>query len=395
MDTATIKQGIIYGHIEQFLYGGGNDFDYTINTFVLLRSENSLLKILNYYYKLLYLNKADSKRIQKLLDVIFEVLKYNAANNIYFILDTIELIILMEIQNENNENIKMVEQFLCVGSCKKIDPDLKSSNYKIILSCADINPISFACELTYMCFTHMKKISSCNYIDRIINKSNNSAIDSLLDLSEKISNLIPYKIITAGSPSEQVSIIKYFVTIAKYLNKFRNYHIFFAVMSGMNDHKVDNIEHLWKNQTYLKTFAKLNKIISPSNNYRAYRNELRIHSGDNILPYTGLIQADFEHMLEHETIDSDSNTINHELLKTIYSYMNTIDNYKHNYWCENNPDINFYVSELTVMDLDKTHRDHQTRRTKLRSNSFNGIINKRKSIKIKKNSSTSELMLYT
>jgi hypothetical protein len=354
-------------------------------------------------------------QIQLLLQFVIRLIEYNVRNNICSKADIVELIINMNNNSESKENIMKITGTI-KGTCYEqavkgicslfkldktwSDPisnhpkenlDQKSPNPipKKTFTYKDTKPILFASELTRICQNYYSDISSYHLIDHAQNF--NPFIQPLIDLWDKISNLVSSEIIYGDSESSQVFTVSYFVKVADELYNMGNYHMLFSILAGLGNASIGKLEYLWKNKPYLSSFHKLNNVVSFSGNFQNYRQEISLTTKP-IIPYVGIILADFVHLLECNIFNYETETLNENIIQAIYKYCCTIDSYNISYDLPSiNHDLNFYIDNLQINDLDDTEKPPSLSDSKKRSKSFEQKPNKPISIWIRKNASSIEL----
>ena len=408
---SNIKNRLIDSYFEKHVLDNpDSNFDYIIRTFILLQSGNTLLGIAINYYKLLSKKNYD---VGKIVELILSTIKFNIQNNIDSKLDIIKLIINMNCLDASKIHIKKLELVLngtdYAKLIVKISNLFKYSNSYIeskpiinivpqvlskYITYLDVKPVIFASELTSICETNFNYISSYHFISYILDKDSKDSvtIKFLIDLFERISNLVSYEIISADSIYDQIFIVNYFINVASELYLVGNYHMLFSILSGLNNADVQKIKHLWKSKSYLVTFIKLNDIISFNFNFQNYRNMMKLDSKIVRIPYIGLILSDLIHMLEYSIFDFELGIINADVIQSIYEYMSVIDTYNYKYHYISDPHINHYILNLKINDLDAISTKYIIRNSKIRSQSFDyKLLYKQNSSEVKKNSSAVEL----
>jgi hypothetical protein len=467
------KNRIIYSHFKKCVLDHTHNFDYIIRTFHFLKSNKTLFAVAIDYYKIITKSRRDlvrknsepsptkyrsrtlSKRnlsvtvakreetglegngaqgdntqINRLIDFVIEVIRYNLRNNICFKPDIIELIINMNNTGESKENITKITDVITgtpyektlAGVCglfKYVSPTISRKNSSNInqlssslskessvssdspaesiltinLTYKDIKPIIFATELTLICSKYFLELTSFHFMDYVLNETPTiNPINPLIDLFEKISNLVIYEIVYAESESSQVFAVGYFIKVAREFYRMKNYHMLFSILSGLNNIQVSKIGYLWKNKPYLNSFAKLDNIILFSGNFQNYRNEIASATG-TIIPYVGLILSDLIHLAECKIFDYALESINENILQTIYKCCCVIDSKCRNcqYELPSNSDVNSYILNLPNTNILDDTKPPLICDSKKRSRSFEQKPSKPMTIWVRKNMSSIEL----
>jgi len=112
-------------------------------------------------------------------------------------------------------------------------------------------------------------------------------------------------------------VLEKFIEIAKKCENLNNFNSVLEIVCGLNHFTIQRLKQLWAtiSDKSKKDFQYLDDLMTSSNNFKLYRDELKIRKPP-MIPYLGLFLRDLTYLAENSIID-ESNTIDMELMKLI------------------------------------------------------------------------------
>lgn len=143
-----------------------------------------------------------------------------------------------------------------------------------------------------------------------------TGVGRLTQIFEDMAHFVQHEI--QSQKKDQPVLIKHFIQIAHWFEKYENYHMLFAVLVGLSNSDIQQKE--------------LFNLIDPCQNYAHYRN--RIKTCDNYIPFTGIINSDIKNCLQVGLYQNDN--INWPTYEMLVTLINAIPTYaktrKHVRW---------------------------------------------------------------
>ena len=92
-------------------------------------------------------------------------------------------------------------------------------------------------------------------------------------------------------------MVAYFVNVAYYLRRFRNYHGLMGIMSALEGPSVERMKLTWRTfekkfKEESKRFQTLKDVTSMEHNFRSLREEMNMNDRNACVPYIGLYLTD-------------------------------------------------------------------------------------------------------
>lgn len=150
---------------------------------------------------------------------------------------------------------------------------------KTLTYCIDFESLTaenFSRQLTYLDFSCLSLLNADDLIfenESELRKRPN--VQRMVSHFNSLSYMVATWILREVHEIKRISCYKFFVNVAHYLHKFRNFHSLFAVMVGLDLNPVLRLKHLRHilNNSQQKEYNFLVKFTSADENYKYYRSE--------------------------------------------------------------------------------------------------------------------------
>lgn len=282
---------------------------------------------------------------KKLINIIDEMVTANYDICIEKSNIVLRLLLLMIKYDENISlpDNSLITKIIDLESLKKIQQSHHSQNKKISTnkiiknkysSFLDIDDELFVNNITIDFMKHYINTNSNEILYGLIYETKNQHLfPNFIKMNsyfEKISYLIPNLILSYADHHKQYLIVNKIIKIAELFLKNKNYHMLFSIVSGLYNRNINRLTYLWNNTT-LKKFKKLEAIISPIDNFQAYRN--LTNNQNNYIPYLGIMFTKIKHNLEESVYDINTGKLNFNLLNKMHDCImdyGNINNFRFN-----------------------------------------------------------------
>jgi len=152
---------------------------------------------------------------------------------------------------------------------------------------------------------------------------------------------------------QRIRMVNNFIEIAIELKKLKNYHLYFAIIGGLNNMSVQRLKMLWEpDAEHTKKFIELEKIVVPLNNYNNYQREIKNIKDEPFIPFMGLIIKNLKHSLDAPLIHK--NKLNKIQYNLIVNQIKIFESYNKCYDIQKNLNIINYLLNLAIItDVEK------------------------------------------
>lgn len=253
-----------------------------------------------------------------------------------------------------NLNIIVLMNFYTVyyQNLNKIYPPPITPQSDNIVQLINLEAKDIADQITVYCSEFYQNITLHELLFRAMNDNfTDKDCPNLTKLTNQFNiyiNWIPTEIIFNCNDNQQrIQVIKKFINIAIELKKLKNYHMFFAIVGGLNHMSVQRIKAVWQTDAeHTKQFIDLEKIITNLNNYYYYQQDIKDIKDETIIPFFGLIIKELKHLLEPPIIYKKKfNQIQYNL---IIAYIKKFELYNKCYNIQKKIPIIAYLMNLSV-----------------------------------------------
>jgi hypothetical protein len=338
-----------------------------------LNEKNTTLKKTISNLKLDIVTKSEYNKLMKLKTNMINFLEKGIINNYIYIQESdIAQIIDLFSQFEQNKTYINRFKFYAAHTSQKINGLEKSNSYifkkdnisdfgELIrthteqqlpykLSIINIDPIEFANELTRITSTSIHKINIHELIHLAM--KDNYDVTSIPNLTNCLNdfNKITYWVVSEiilnfKNTNDKLAVVKKFVNIASELKNLNNYHMFFAILLGLNHYSVQRIKFLWEpNSEHTIKYNQFLDIIMPIDNYKNYRNILDNLKSKHCIPYIGLVLKDIKHLSEISFYTETE--FNWKLYNVVVDIIKSYEQITKKYDIIENKNINTFITNM-------------------------------------------------
>jgi hypothetical protein len=149
------------------------------------------------------------------------------------------------------------------------------SKEKIALAFDKLEPDVIACQLTYLEWKTLRRISFSDYKSYAIKGSiqDNPPLERSIQLFNGLSQWIQCMVLSKTTPRQRADIIHKFLEVAQHLRQFQNFNSLMAVIGGICH---SALSRLSKTNLYLsvedqKILCDMTELLSSNCNYGQYR----------------------------------------------------------------------------------------------------------------------------
>lgn len=142
-----------------------------------------------------------------------------------------------------------------------------------------VHPLTVAKEMTLIDFELFVNIPPAEMVNKAYQKREEAPhYANCIDRFNTWSSWVVDEIVSAPTSDQRAGIIASFINISQACIALRNYNTAFAIVAGLNSASVSRLKSSWDklSKKSWKRFSRLQEIAEPKNNYRAYRELVRI-----------------------------------------------------------------------------------------------------------------------
>ncbi|XP_047124603.1 ras-GEF domain-containing family member 1C [Hydra vulgaris] len=201
--------------------------------------------------------------------------------------------------------------------------------YLLMDICND--PIIVAEQLTIIELDKLSKVSleeliinfASSKLKKSVKKSTKKCPKKIKSMTEiyadwfnRLSHLVATEICMCPKLEERAKIINFFIEVGKQCFKISNFNSLMAILTGLNKSSVSRMRRTWSHSNR-SVFLKLEKELSPINNFARYRETLKLRKSskdlhDYIVPIFALLLKDLTFINEGFKTILPNNLINFE-----------------------------------------------------------------------------------
>ena len=177
-----------------------------------------------------------------------------------------------------------------VKSCiTRVSPPIVPEKIESVTS---INALEVARQITLMEFEVFAAIQPSELLQNAwVSKRKEVVSPNVVLLTSrfnKLSNWISNLILQEKKPGSRALIIEYFIVVQRHLSNLNNFNALFEIHAALSSAHISRLRMSWEmiHPRELASFARINALISPLQNYSQYRKMLEACSGPCI-PYIG------------------------------------------------------------------------------------------------------------
>jgi len=127
-------------------------------------------------------------------------------------------------------------------------------------------------------------------------RNKHSQVNAMFKRFNNVSTWFCYRILQERKSEARADLIAKLIDIADQLIKTGNYNTLMEILASLNMHPIDRLKRTWAKvpERYLERREKMQELMDPRNNYKAYRAELaqRKETKQYALPYFGIFTRD-------------------------------------------------------------------------------------------------------
>lgn len=345
-DKIINMDNIVYNYVEKNILNG--KFNIILNIYPFLKSKILLMDL---WKEIFIKHKNIPSKKELILKFIFIAISENYLSSDR---DTFKQISkTLEESDSSTNNSKVIKEIRKMILDKEyiiITPSDSPTKFEIIRTFTDVSPVKMANELTKYCSELYLKIKIHDFLEMIIKDCipENSYVDNLIKISEIMTYIVPWEILSESDPNRQKELVNYFTELAVNLKKLNNYHLLFSVVLGLSFNCLNNIPHLWYNSITYKKYTELNQFISYQKNYNNYRMEIcqKNNKNNTIIPCLSIINLDIKHFTEIELFDQKKIKFDKNKVSPICEYVSQFKSFNLNYNIESDKSIKLFIKNL-------------------------------------------------
>lgn len=159
--------------------------------------------------------------------------------------------------------------------------------------CERIDPREMAIHLTLEDFNKFKKVPATEYVCRFFRKNSEHLFSHYTDFCDTQESQHKWVLseLISSDPSTRPEVAKFFIHVAKWCRKFRNYNSMFAILMAVNSSRLPCTKFMDKIPGKLKkSFDLLMDTINPDRNWKHYRELLS--DDPPTIPIVSVLQKD-------------------------------------------------------------------------------------------------------
>jgi hypothetical protein len=382
VDSNDIKTTIFNNKFYEIIIGNHDDQINFLKIYPLFKKNQNIITLWKDYYVKINSDTSLQNKLNKeaMVDFLSFALEHDLVE--YKTKEILSVLTLMDTYNEVpfkdliKSSIIKGKTNACIKKISLIDdPYVYDKNPNIKLK--DLSPYDIAQELTRKFAFLFSKISYHELLfvaqhDNKYNKNENdliTPIEILVSDFHKLSYIVFYTILIEDkNDMARINTIKHVLKICEELKNLGNYHAIFALISALNNNIIQRLDNLWKikknsniftdsgeSDTLWKSkknnniFTELSELINPCNNYKNYRNIIKKHVKNNIIPYIAVSICDIKHVLEYPLYDIPNNNFNMEIYNIILTILNNFKNMQLSYTINKNEAIYKWFSNINIV----------------------------------------------
>lgn len=305
--------------------------------------------------------------------VIKFILLLYKFTNVDYDEDISKIIILIKNYKEDMNNVNILEYI----RKNKIKPKIKNSlihTYEPVIFDL-LEPNQIASELLRYTSKYYYKITPHELIYASFDNSDKTKysfnLNKLIKYFNLISFWVPTEIIKSKNAKHQSIIYNKFIETANICYNSNNFHMLFALVSGLKNISITRLNFHVTEKIDTKTLDFLEKFMSSEKSYSLYRQKLdnTISLKETFIPFVGIMISDIKHILECDYYKDEK--INNIMYQQIIKY---IDTYLHNEFMPRYSIIpeNFKINSATITILSDDELYEQSLKLKPKLDSHTG-----------------------
>jgi len=224
-------------------------------------------------------------------------------------------------------------------------PNRPRSNAKFL----EFDDLEIARQLALLEFEWFKQILPTECLNKawVDDRTNAPNICNMINKSNSIPFWVATEIVQRDNLEERVFLIKKFISIADHCRAISNYNGLMEILSGLNMTAIYRLKKTWAclSPRVLNTFQALNQLMSPSSNFKLYREFLRKDTQPRV-PYLGRYLTDIVFTEDATPLHLPNGLINYWKCKTITQIVcDLVSHQKQPYMFEEVPVIKNYLQK--------------------------------------------------
>eukprot|EP00013_Stygamoeba_regulata_P001987 CAMPEP_0177632484 /NCGR_PEP_ID=MMETSP0447-20121125/2318_1 /TAXON_ID=0 /ORGANISM="Stygamoeba regulata, Strain BSH-02190019" /LENGTH=635 /DNA_ID=CAMNT_0019134059 /DNA_START=171 /DNA_END=2078 /DNA_ORIENTATION=+ len=175
----------------------------------------------------------------------------------------------------------------------------------------DLSPEEIARQMTIMEYEAFCRIQPKECL--LINKAqkNTPSIKRMITRFNEVCLQIAYSITSEENFSRRAMVLEQWLKVMKHLNRLNNFSGLMQVISGVLHTAVTRMKKTWMRikRSRMKAVNEIRDMMSPSSNYKAYRNEIQMRNTP-LIPHLGVYFTDLTYISEATPSTNSDGTVN-------------------------------------------------------------------------------------
>eukprot|EP01099_Mayorella_cantabrigiensis_P003873 TRINITY_DN2905_c0_g2_i1.p1 TRINITY_DN2905_c0_g2~~TRINITY_DN2905_c0_g2_i1.p1 ORF type:complete len:437 (-),score=74.16 TRINITY_DN2905_c0_g2_i1:63-1373(-) len=164
-------------------------------------------------------------------------------------------------------------------------------------------------------------------------RNKHSQVNAMFKRFNNVSTWFCFRILSEKKSEGRADLIAKLIDIADQLIKTGNYNTLMEILAALNMHPVDRLKRTWQKvpERYLERREKMQELMDPRNNYKAYRAELaqRKETKQYSLPYFGIFTRDLTFIEEGNETKLENGKCNTEKISLTAKVLEDIRYWQH------------------------------------------------------------------
>jgi len=273
-----------------------------------------------------------------------------------------KLFVKAQLEGNFTKYVSSIEKMLLEEDKEEAPTPLFTKPIEVLLNSLDIidifdmHPTEIARQITIQDAQSLQRIKPHHYLHQGWNKGKSEPVSHVIRRFNILSNWVGTVVVLADNADLRASVIKQFLLIAVEFHRLNNYNAILGIISGLTSTPVSRLLQTWNKLEHsaIKTFEKLQKIVSLENKFKELRDAQESVNGPCI-PYLGIYLNDLIQIEEgNPDYVRETNIFNFEKYAMISEIILRIELIKkHRYKIQPIEVIQEYLKKVVVLNEDE------------------------------------------